>query len=84
MNGDFDVGSYERDELEQQEEKRIGDEVSGDSEASNDDEAATDVPVGEGTGYPGPADERVVRDVPFATHVEEVMPVGTLVEDVTP
>lgn len=84
MNDDFDMGLYERDKLEQQKEKRIGDEVSGNSEASNDDEAARDVPVDEVTGYPRPADERVVRDVPFTTHVDEVMPVRTLLQDATP
>ena len=41
LNDDFDVGSYEWDELEKEEEERTGDEVSIDSENSDHDEGAS-------------------------------------------
>ena len=84
LNDDFDVGSYERDESEQEEEERIGDEVSSHSEGSDHDEGARDVLVDPGNHYPGPVEERVVRDLPVRAEVEEAMPVCTHVEDATP
>jgi hypothetical protein len=41
LNDDFDVGSYEWDKLEKEEEERTGDEVSSDSENSDQDEGAS-------------------------------------------
>ena len=42
------------------------------------------VPVDPGNHYPGPDEERIVRDVPVHAEVEEAMPVCTHVEDATP
>ena len=57
------MGSYVRDELEQQEEQRISDEVSSDLESSDDDEGGNDVPVD--------------RDVSFGDGVIQAFPVSS-------
>jgi hypothetical protein len=41
------------------------------------------VPVDLGNHYPGPVEERIVRDVHAHAEVEEAMPVRTQVEDAT-
>lgn len=45
INDNFDVGSYERDEEEQQEDETIGAKGISDSDSSDDDVGGMDVPV---------------------------------------
>ena len=73
MNGDFDVGQYERDEEEQHEEAMICAEVSSDSDSSD----------GKGGRYV-PVQDTILRDVLGSSHVPDAMGVPTHLEDGTP